>query len=95
MKVHNVNRAPVIFNATPGYDFIAYKNQEIPMEIAAYDPDGDALMYNWDFGFFEKYENLTPSHLRTFTSLGLKTVKAVVSDGIEQTEHEWLVKVDS
>ena len=78
------NRAPRIIDATKS--IVAKANQPALMFVKAVDDDGDELAYTWDFGFFEKYK-ATPLHQRIFTTPGTKTVKVIVSDGIDSVEQ--------
>ena len=56
------------------------------MFVKAADEDGDELAYTWNFGFLDKHK-ATASHQRTFTSKGIKVVKVVISDGIDEVEQ--------
>ena len=51
--------------------------------VNAIDEDGDDLTYTWDFSILEKYKT-TSTHQRIFTTRGRKTVKVIVSDGIDE-----------
>ena len=90
LNIKDKNRVPKIINATA--NVIAKVNQPVIMFVNAIDEDGDALTYTWKFGFLEKYK-ATPTHERIFTSRGLKTVKVVVSDGVNEVEQTIYVNV--
>jgi len=83
-EIMRKNTAPRIINSTKSA--IARVDEPVLMFVEAVDDDGDELTYTWDFGLFETYK-ATPLHQRIFTSPGAKTVKVVVSDGVEETEQ--------
>ena len=89
-EIMRKNKAPRIINASG--NLIARVNEPVLMFVNAVDDDGDELAYTWDFGFFETYK-ATPLHQRIFTSTGTKTVKVIVSDGIDKVEQEIIVNV--
>ncbi len=84
------NRAPKIINATSF--LIAKLDEPVIMSVKAADEDGDDLSYTWKFGLFESYK-ATPVHQRIFTTTGAKTVKVIVSDGIDSVEQVITVSV--
>ncbi len=90
ITVLNVNQAPEIM----GYsnNLIALKNEPVLFEVNAVDEDGDELIYNWEFGFFDKYEGEN-QHQRIFTTTGSKKVQVTVSDGLEAVSKVWNVEV--
>ena len=79
--VENKNRPPKIID-TKG-TVTGKVNKPVLMAVQAEDPDGNDLKYTWEFNFLEKYD-ATPSHMRIFTSKGLKQVKVIVSDGTDE-----------
>ncbi len=93
VTVHNVNRMPKIVSLTPRTDIIAQRNRKIKFEVVAEDADGDSLTYTWKFSLLEKYESKEAGIIRTFKSPGNKKVVVVVSDGEDEIEHVWKVKV--
>lgn len=90
ITVNNVNQAPKIVKASN--NLIAVKGKPILFEVDASDIDNDALTYDWDFGFFDKFKG-EDKHQRIFSSKGKKMVKVTVSDGIEKVEKVWDVEV--
>ena len=84
IEISDKNRAPRIVDATKST--VANVNKPVLMFVKAVDDDGDELAYTWDFGFFEKYK-ATATHQRTFTAKGTKTVKVIVSDGVDEAEQ--------
>ena len=54
--------------------------------------DGDELSYEWNFGFFSKFEGEN-QHQRIFTTIGSKKVQVTVSDGLETVSKVWNVEV--
>ena len=88
--VNNVNQAPKIVKASNS--LIAVKGKPILFEVDASDIDNDALAYEWDFGFFDKFKG-EDKHQRIFSSKGKKTAKVTVSDGIEKVSKAWDVEV--
>jgi len=69
------------------------KDEPTLFEIEVKDIDGNELTYEWDFGFFDKFENDENKHQRTFTTTGTKEVKVTVSDGLEKVSKVWNVEV--
>jgi len=65
--VNNVNQAPKIVKASNS--LIAVKGKPILFEVDASDIDNDALAYEWDFGFFDKFKG-EDKHQRIFSSKG-------------------------
>jgi len=90
--VYNVNRAPIITRYDPAKDVVTKVNNRTLFSVKAEDPDGDELNYLWKFGLFESHTD-GDAIARTFTIPGDKSVKVVVSDGKEDTEYVWDVKV--
>lgn len=90
LEVKDKNRAPKIIDASR--NIIAKVNQPVLMFVKATDEDGDALTYTWKFSLLEKYK-ATSSHQRVFTTRGAKTVKVIVSDGINEAEQAINVNV--
>jgi len=94
ITVYNKNQVPVIINASPMQEFTTYAGYQVPFSIIAEDPEGHELSYKWKFGLLEEY-NATTDHLRTFTIVGLKDVRVIVSDGVDEVEYKWRVAVIS
>lgn len=92
ITVYNVNRAPKIKAISPGKSFTLKKNKKLKFEVVAEDPDGDKLTYLWKFGLLEQYKS-GPAIIRKFTTSGDKRIGIVVSDGKDEAEYEWSVKV--
>lgn len=90
ITVLNVNQAPKIVDFSD--NLIAVKDKPILFEINAVDPDGDELTYEWDFGFFSKFEGEN-QHQRIFATKGTKEVRVTVSDGLETVSKVWDVEV--
>lgn len=84
IEVDDKNRIPRITDATKSIS--AKVNEPVLMFVKAIDDDGDELTYTWNFGLLEKYK-ATSHHQRIFKSRGIKTVKVVVSDGIDEIEQ--------
>ena len=90
ITVLNANQAPKIISYSD--NLIAFKNKPTLFEINAVDEDGDELTYNWDFGFFDKFEDGN-QHQRIFTTTGSKKVEIAISDGVETISKVWDVEV--
>ena len=90
ITVINVNQAPKVVSFSN--NLIVTKDEPVLFEINAVDLDGDELTYNWNFGFFGKYEGEN-QHQRIFTSTGSKKVEVVISDGLESVSKVWNVEV--
>ena len=92
ITVNNKNRPPKIISAAPKKDAAIYKNEAAKFNIAAEDPDGDTLTYTWKFGLLEKYI-AGSTMVRKFTTIGAKDIEVIVSDGKEEANYKWDVKV--
>ncbi|MBI2522882.1 hypothetical protein HYW19_00670 [Candidatus Woesearchaeota archaeon] len=90
ITVLNVNQAPKIVDFSD--NLIAVKGKPILLGVNAVDPDGDELKYEWDFGFFSKFEGEN-EHQRVFSSKGERTVKVTVNDGMGKVSKVWNVEV--
>lgn len=90
ITVYDKNRAPEIIEVSK--EVAARVKEPITFWVTAEDKDGDELTYKWVFSMFEEYE-ATAAHERTFTKKGDRNVKVIVSDGWENVEYEWDVKV--
>ena len=84
IEIADKNRAPKIINSTKS--IVAKVNKPVLMFVKAVDEDEDGLIYTWEFGIFERYK-ATSTHQRIFTTTGTKTVKVIVSDGIDEVEQ--------
>ena len=93
ITVNNVDIAPNIAEASPKKEFSVRKNEPVVFKVAAEDPDGDEIRYDWVFGLFETHENFGNTMKRVFTAEGDKKVKVIVSAGGKEAEYEWNVKV--
>src|SRR3989338_460223 len=90
IAVLNVNQAPKIVDFSD--NLIGVKGKPILFYANAADSDGDELDYEWDFGFFSKFEGKN-EHQRIFTTKGAKEVKVTVSDGLETVSKVWEIEV--
>ncbi len=93
LVVKDVNRAPSFVDFLPGPNTTVYINEPVVFHVAAVDLDGDALTYEWDFGFRQDGLSDVNSVERTFLSAGTKEVSVRVSDGREVIEKRWVVNV--
>ncbi|MBI2660119.1 hypothetical protein HYX07_03075, partial [Candidatus Woesearchaeota archaeon] len=84
IEIADKNRAPRIIDSTKSIS--ARANEPVLMFVKAVDDDNDELAYTWNFGILEKYK-ATSTHQRIFTSKGVKTIKVIVSDGIDEVEQ--------
>jgi PKD repeat protein len=77
IAVAPTNRAPL---ADPGGPYSGDTGAEIRFDgSASSDPDGDALMYSWDFGDRTTGTGATPTH--SYAAAGVYEVSLIVSDG--------------
>ena len=90
ITVLNVNQAPKIMGFSD--NLIAFKDKPTVFEVNAVDPEGNQLIYKWNFGFFDRFvgEN---KHQRIFTTAGKKKVEVIVSDGVGSVNKVWNVEV--
>jgi hypothetical protein len=91
VTVYDVNRKPRVVDSS-GASITVNKGDKVKFEVIAEDLDGDELTYLWKFSFLEHYTS-GPAMIRTFVSTGNKKVKVVVSDGEEDIEYVFNVKV--
>jgi len=90
ITVVNKNRAPELIGSSN--NLIVNKDEAVLFEVDVLDEDGDDLIYEWKFGFFDKFVD-TNQHQRIFTTTGSKEVKVKVSDGLESVSKVWKVEV--
>ena len=90
ITVLNVNQAPKIMGFSD--NLIAFKDEPTVFEVNVVDPEGNQLIYKWNFGFFDRFvgEN---KHQRIFTTAGKKKVEVIVSDGVGSVSKVWNVEV--
>jgi len=91
VTVYNVNRAPKI-TAASQRDVTVKNGGKVQFEVVAEDGDGDDLSYVWKFSLLEQYTSGS-AMIRKFTSVGNKKVKVIVSDGKDEAEYVFNVKV--
>lgn len=91
ITLYNVNRPPKITAASKN-NLIIQKNQKVKFEVVAEDEDKDELTYIWRFSLVEQYK-AGPAIIRTFKTPEDKKVKVIVSDGKDEAEYTWNVKV--
>jgi hypothetical protein len=96
LTVGNTNRAPVITAVSPavpsGKALVVLVGQPQIFSVVAADPDGDSLQYTWKFGFLDSVSGHAAVQ-RRFTSPGVKEVTVTVSDGEDQAEHSFYIRV--
>ena len=92
VTVYNVNRAPKITEAGPKKSITVKQGSKQKFKIVAEDADGEDLTYIWKFSLLEQYKG-HPLMERKFTSVGDKKITVVVSDGEDEDEYTWKVKV--
>jgi len=91
--VAHVNRAPEITYFSPAYPSIKVpRNAPVLFEVIVDDKDMDKLAYTWNFGFLQSYDGKAANQ-HTFVEPGQKKVKVTVSDGKEEAEQIWNVRV--
>ncbi|MBU0460768.1 MAG: PKD domain-containing protein [Nanoarchaeota archaeon] len=92
--VKDANQAPKVLDYLPSEIVKVNLNEAVVFHVAAKDDDQDELSYKWSFsGFGEDTIVGTDTIERTFTTLGNKKVKVVISDGAEEVEKEWSISV--
>ena len=90
LTVTDVNQPPRILDASN--TLVAVAGEPVMFEVIVEDADSNALTYEWDFGLFDKYEGGN-AHTRLFKQQGDKKVTVTVSDGTEEVQKTWKVKV--
>jgi PKD repeat protein len=71
------------------------KSGSVPCEIyfdasLSYDPDGQIVSYDWDFGDGNAGQGVKPSHTYTFRGQFVVTLKVTDNDGLSDTASEQL-----
>ena len=94
ITVKNVNRVPEIGDYSPTGDLVVEVDEPVTFSVTADDVDGDSLLYEWDFGFWDRTVKGPSVIKRTFKTPGMKAVKVNVGDGSGSVELEWTVKVN-
>lgn len=93
ITVGAVNDAPV---AVAGPDLVAAEGRPVVLDgRGSFDPDGDGLIYHWDFGdgTILSAGPANPSHV--YADDGTYTVTLTVSDGVESRADALLVTVQN
>ena len=90
--VYDINRKPEIIKLEPEDAITAAKGARIIFSVDVNDPDEDELIYKWNFGFMNDLE-AGNKVARTFTIKGKKEIKVTISDGVDEIEKKWRVKV--
>ncbi len=95
LTVENVNRPPEIAEFTPAKSLVAKVGEALLFEVAVVDPDGDELQYEWDFGWRQQKVRGAGVNavLRSYVEPGEKRVSVRISDGREEVQQEWVVRV--
>jgi hypothetical protein len=72
--------------ADPGGPYLGAVGSEIVFDgTGSYDPDGDSLTYDWDFGDTNPGTDATPSH--TYANAGIYDLCLTVYDGVVYSEE--------
>ncbi len=93
VTVKDVNQRPEIIDYLPAESVNAKISQPLVFHVAAKDPDGDELSYEWELGCGEDDASGTDTIERTFTTPGKKKVSVIVSDGLSKVKKEWSILV--
>lgn len=93
VTVNNVNRPPEIIDYLPTEKMTVRMYEPVVFHVLAEDGDGDSLEYKWSFGIGQDKVIGTDTIERKFTVAGNKIVKVTVSDGEEEVEKAFAVKV--
>ncbi len=91
--IKNVNQPPRVMDFLPERKTTVTIGEPVVFNIAAKDPDGNKLDYEWSFSLHEPRIKGTNSIERTFVTPGEKTVTVMVSDGRNSLEIKWKVTV--
>ncbi|MBI2668838.1 PKD domain-containing protein [Candidatus Woesearchaeota archaeon] len=91
--VKDVNQKPEMVQFGPKDDAVLAANEPAVFYVAVDDKDGDNVTYSWNFGLGDDTIKGVNAVQRTFVTPGEKKVKVVVSDGREEVEKIWKVKV--
>lgn len=93
VMVKNVNRAPKVIDFLPLIDVTVETFEPIIFHVVVKDEDQDKLTYDWSFSLHEPQVKGTDTIERIFVKPGRKKVKVLVSDGSDEVEVTWRVKV--
>jgi PKD repeat protein len=88
-----VNYAPTLIEWSPKGDPTINEGDTVDFYVMASDPDGDDITIEWSFEDVKVGEGPTWSYWANYSSAGIRTVKALASDGHMSTEVLWDVKV--
>ncbi|HIJ11291.1 TPA: PKD domain-containing protein, partial [Candidatus Woesearchaeota archaeon] len=95
ITIKNVNRAPEIVRFSPVDKPLVKIGEPVLLEVDAIDRDGDELTYEWNFGLGESKLGGTTKVERIFVSPGLKKVTLTISDGEQEVEHTFSIRVSN
>jgi len=93
LTVLDVNRDPTIDDYYPDSDPIIFEGESQEFNVTYSDPDGDSVTVQW-------YLNGTPTSTAdsyifaaNYNSAGVYNVTVLISDGLAQESHEWVLTV--
>lgn len=90
--IYNLNRIPELSSYEPEDRVIVARKGKLIFSVDVNDPDEDELTYTWNFGLFDNLE-AGSTISRVFKRKGIKEIKVKISDGKEEIEKVWKVKV--
>lgn len=93
ITVKNMNQVPRFISTSPQQMVEVKINEPVLFKVNAFDNDGDHLDYTWNFGLLDGEVHGTNIIQRRFVTSGEKEVKIVVSDGRDEIEYVWKIKV--
>ena len=91
--VRNLNHAPKLNTFSPYTDKIDFQpNSIVQFSVDAFDPDGDALTYQWfrDDSLVRTGANTYEWNMTDEPDTNFNFVKVVISDGDLSIEHAWI-----
>jgi len=93
VTVNDVNRSPVMDDYYPPTDPIISEGESQVFNVTYHDPDGDPVAVEWLLNGTAVESNDNYTFTADYESEGTYNVTVVVSDGLNQTSHEWTLTV--
>gem|GEM_PF-2054387 len=91
--VKKTNVAPTVVDFSPASDPVVAEGQALQFRIAASDPNGDPLTYEWVLDGYSAGFGATYNYTPDFSAAGVWVLRALVSDGVFTAGRTWNITV--
>ena len=92
LTVQNVNDAPVVTTRSPTDELvISAADEEVTLSVEVWDEEGDDLTFSWTKNGDAVANATTASLMVTITASDVDTYVLTISDGMDDTDVQWVV----